>query len=162
MNGKKHSLHPFRGKQEEFSSQLLMMTDKRIVNDWKDEDEVKVISQVNDFEIKMTNKVCLDWLKERSYQQEMSNASMVLMEEAECEVIKGGERYMTNEITKDGDVTKIGKGEKSQEIHARNSWMTDIFMLMYFLFAYVTRNLIYLYEDKGEPVEKLFAGQRKK
>ena len=40
--------------------------------------------------------------------------------------------------------------------------MTDIFMLMYFLFAYVTRNLIYLYEDKGEPVEKLFAGQIKK
>ena len=43
-NGKKHSLHPFRGKQEEVSSQLLMMTDKRIVNDWKDEDEVKIIS----------------------------------------------------------------------------------------------------------------------
>ena len=66
MNGKKHSLHPFRGKQEEFSSQLLMMTDKRIVNDWKAEDEVKVISLVNDFEIKMTNKVCTDWLKERT------------------------------------------------------------------------------------------------
>ena len=49
MNGKKHCLHPFIGKQEEVSSQLLMMTDKRIVNDWKDEDEVNVISQVNDF-----------------------------------------------------------------------------------------------------------------
>ena len=44
MNGKNHILHPFRGKQEEVSSQLLMMTDKRIVNDWKAEDEIKVIS----------------------------------------------------------------------------------------------------------------------
>ena len=57
MNGKKHSLHPIKVKKVEVSSQLLMMTDKRIVNDWKAEDEVKLISQVNDFEIKMTNKV---------------------------------------------------------------------------------------------------------
>ena len=64
MNGKRHSLHPFRGKQEEVSSQLLMMTDKRIVNDWKAKDEVKVISQLNDFEIEMTNKGCTNWLKE--------------------------------------------------------------------------------------------------
>ena len=68
MNGKKHILYPFRVKQEEVSSQLFMMTNKRIVNDWKAEDEVKVISQVNDFEIKMTNKVCTDWLKERTDQ----------------------------------------------------------------------------------------------
>ena len=80
-NGKKHSLHPFRGKQEEVNSQLMMMTNKRIVNDWKDKDAIKVISQVNDFEIIMTNKVCTDWLKERTNQQEMSNASMELMEE---------------------------------------------------------------------------------
>ena len=89
---------------------MMMMTNKRIVNDWKSKDEVKVISQVNDFEIKMTNTVCTDWMKERTYQQEMSNESMVLMEEAQCEVIKGGERYMTNEITKDGDVTETRKG----------------------------------------------------
>ena len=82
MNGKKHSLHPFKGKQEEVSSQLLMMTDNNIVNDWKVEDEVKVISQVNDFEIEMTNKACTDWLKERTYQQEISSESMALMEEA--------------------------------------------------------------------------------
>ena len=37
----------------------------------------------------MTNKVCTDWLKERTNQQEMSNASMLLMEEAQCEVKKG-------------------------------------------------------------------------
>ena len=110
MNGKKHSLHPFRGKQEEFSSKFLRMTNKRIVNDWKAKDEVKLISQVNDFEIKMTNKVCTDWMKERIDQHEMSNASMLLMEEAQCEVKKGGERYMTNESIKDGDVTKIDKG----------------------------------------------------
>ena len=82
MKGNKHTLHPFRGKKEEVSSQLLMMTDKRIVNYWKDEDEVKVISQVNDFEIEMTNKVCIDWLKERTYQQEISSEIMALMEEA--------------------------------------------------------------------------------
>ena len=76
------------------------------MNDWKAEDEVKVISQVNDFEIKMTNKVCTDWMKERTYQHEMSNASMVLMEEAQCEVIKGGDMDMANEITKYGDVTE--------------------------------------------------------
>ena len=68
MNGKKHSLHPFRVKQEEVDSQLLMMIEKGFLNDWKAEDEVKVISKVNDFEIKMTNKVCTDWMKERTYQ----------------------------------------------------------------------------------------------
>ena len=60
----------------------------------------------------MTNKVFTDWLKERIDQQDIPNASIALMEEVQCEVIKGGERYMTNEITKDGDATKRGKGEK--------------------------------------------------
>ena len=113
MNGKRHSLYPFIGKQVEVSNQLLMLTDKRIVNDWKVENEVKVIAQVNYFEIEMTNKVCTDWLKERKDQHEMSNASIKLMQEAQCEVIKDGQRYMTNEITKDGDVTETRKGEKS-------------------------------------------------
>ena len=94
MNGKKHSLHPIRGKQEEVSSQLLMMTDKRIANDWKAKDEVKVISQVNDFEIEMTNKVCTDWLKEITCQHEMSSASMELMEEAQYEVRKDDGNFM--------------------------------------------------------------------
>ena len=31
------------------------------------------------------------------------------MQESQCEFIQGGESYMTNEITKDGDVTKTGK-----------------------------------------------------
>ena len=53
-------------------------------------------------------------MKERIDQHEMSNAILALMEEAQCEFIKGGERYMTNEITKDGDMTEIGKGEESQ------------------------------------------------
>ena len=82
MNGNKRSLHPFIVKQEEFNSQLLMMTDKRIVNDWKAKDEVKVILQVNDFEIEMTKIVCTDGMKERTDQQEMSNANIALMEEA--------------------------------------------------------------------------------
>ena len=29
-------------------------------------DDVKVIPQVNDFEIEMTNKGCTDWLKEKN------------------------------------------------------------------------------------------------
>ena len=91
----------------------------------------------------------------------MSNASITLMEEAQCEVINGGERYMTNEITKDGDVTKTCRGEERQEIHAHNSWMKDIFMLIDFVFSYVTGNLINLCADEGEPVDNLFAGQRK-
>ena len=33
MNGKRHSIYPFIGKQVEVSNQLLMLTDKRIVND---------------------------------------------------------------------------------------------------------------------------------
>ena len=126
-----------------------MMIDKRIVNVWKAKDEVKVILQVNGFEIKMTNKVCTDWLEERTYQHEMSNASMALMEEAQFEVIKGGERYMANEITKDSDVIETRRMEEGQRIHASNSWMKYVFMLIYFLFAYVTRNLINLYADEG-------------
>ena len=82
MNGKRHRLHPFRRKQEESSNQLPMMTDKRIVNDWKVEYEVKIISQVylsNNFEAEMTNEVCNDWLKEGMDKHGMSNASMELM-----------------------------------------------------------------------------------
>ena len=48
MNWKKHSLHPFKDEQEEVSNQLLMMTDKRIENDGKDEEKVTIISQEND------------------------------------------------------------------------------------------------------------------
>ena len=98
----------------------------------------------------MINKVCTDWMKERTYQHEMSNASMALMEEAQCEV------------TKDGDVTKTGKGEKSQEIHANNSWMTGIITLTSFLFAFLTGRLICLYADEDEPSDKLSASQMEK
>ena len=84
-----------------------------------------------------------------------------LMEEAQYEFIKGGERYMTNEITKDGDVEETGKGEKRKEIHAHNSWMKYVFMLIYFLFSYVIGNLINLCADEGEPIDNLFVGQRK-
>jgi len=67
---------------------------------------------------------------------------------------------MINGITKDGDVTETGKGEKGQRIHAQNSWMVDIFMLMYFLFAYVTWNLNCLYANEGKPIDKLSARQK--
>ena len=39
--------------------------------------------------------------------------------------------------------------------------MKYVFMLIYFLFSYVTGNLINLCVDEGEPVDNLFAGQRK-
>ena len=55
MNGKKHSLHPLKGKQEEANKQLLIMTDKKIVNDWK--------AEANDNEVKLTDMVCSGWLK---------------------------------------------------------------------------------------------------
>ena len=42
----------------------------------------------------MTNKVCIDWLKERKNQQEMLNASMELMEEAQYEVRKDDGNFM--------------------------------------------------------------------
>ena len=74
MNGKKHSLHPLKGKQEEANNQLLIMTDKKIVNDWKAEE--------NDNEVELSNMVCSGWLKGKIDQQEMSNASMALIEEA--------------------------------------------------------------------------------
>ena len=35
----------------------------------------------------MTNMVCSDWLKDRTDQQEISNASMALMEEVQYRVI---------------------------------------------------------------------------
>ena len=65
MSGKKHSLHIFRGTQEEVSKQLPMMANKKFVEYSKVEVEVKVISQEilsNDFEVEMTNQVCNDWL----------------------------------------------------------------------------------------------------
>ena len=40
--------------------------------------------------------------------------------------------------------------------------MKDVFMLIYFLFAYAIGNLINLYVNEGEHVEKLFAGHIKK
>ena len=83
-----------------------MTNGKRIVNDWKFEAEVRVISQVKDYEIEMTNIVCNDQLKDTTYQQEMSNASMTLMEEAQYEVRKDDGRYMVNEITEGSEVTE--------------------------------------------------------
>ena len=60
MNGKKHSIHPFKGKQEEANNQLLMMTYKKMVTDWKEE--------ANDNEVELTNMVCSGWLKDKTYQ----------------------------------------------------------------------------------------------
>ena len=39
--------------------------------------------------------------------------------------------------------------------------MKDVFVLIYFLFAYVIGNLINLCADEREPFENLFVGQRK-
>ena len=66
---------------------------------------------------------------------------------------------MTNEITKDGDVTKIGKGEKTQETQANNSCMANIFMLINFMFSFVTWKLICLYAYEDKNTDKLCTGQ---
>ena len=116
MNGKKHSLHPFKGKQEEVNNQLLMMTDKKMVTDWKVE--------ANDHEVELTNMVCSDWLKDKTDQQEMSNVSMALMEEAQYEVINNNGKCMVTEITKDSDVTVTSRREEGQGIQVENSWIS--------------------------------------
>ena len=90
-----------------------MMTDKRMVSDWKAEAKVAV----NYFEVKLTNMVCSGWLKDKTEQQEMSNASMALMEEAQCEVRKDDGHFMVIEITKDSDVKEASKREEDQRIH---------------------------------------------
>ena len=138
MNGKRHSLHPFKGKQEEVNNQLLMMTDKRIVNDWEAESKVVVHLQGNDYENELTNMVCSGWLKEKTNQQEMSNASMALMEEAQYRVINDDGKCMVAEIIEDGDVRVTSKREEGKQIQVYNSWMRDIFILIYFLFDHVT------------------------
>ena len=104
MNGKKHIFHPFKGKQEEVNNQLLMMKDKKMVPDWK--------AKANDNEVELTNMVCSGQLKDKTHQQEMSNASMALMEEAWYEVIKNNEKCMVIEITKDSDVTVTSRKDE--------------------------------------------------
>ena len=106
----------------------------------------------------MTNIVCNDWLKDRTNQQEMSNASMALMEEAQYEVINDDGKCMVTEITKDGDVTVTSKREEGQIIQVENSWISGIIMLIIFMFVVVTGRLNYLCADEGEHVDNLFAG----
>ena len=69
---------------------------------------------------------------------------------------------MVKEFTKNSDVKEVSKREEDQRIHTQNSWMENIIMLMSFMFAVVTGKLNYLCVDEGEPVDNLFASQRKK
>ena len=62
----------------------------------------------------MTNMVCSDWLKDRTDQQEISNASMALMEEAQYGVINDDGNFMVKEITKDSDVKEGSQREEYQ------------------------------------------------
>ena len=91
----------------------------------------------------------------------MSNASMALMEEAQYEVIKNNGKYMVTEITKDSDVTVTSKMEEGQRIQVANSWISDIIMLISFMFVVVTWRLNYIYAHEGELVDNLFTGQMK-
>ena len=58
----------------------------------------------NDNEFELTNMVCSGWLKEKIERQEMSNASMALMEESHYEVINNNGKCMVTKIIKDSDV----------------------------------------------------------
>ena len=69
---------------------------------------------------------------------------------------------MVKEITKDSDVIEVSRREEGQRVLTRNSWMKYVFMLIYFMFSYVTENMIHLYANEGEPVKKLVLVQRKK
>ena len=151
MNGKKHSLHPLKDKQEEANNQLLIMTDKKIMNDWK--------AEANDNEVELTNMVCSGWLKGKTYQQEMSNASMALIEEAQCEVNKNNGKCMVTEITKDGDVTITRKGEEGKIIQEENSWTSSIIMVINFMFTIVTGRLNCLYAGRGEQLTTCLQGK---
>ena len=91
----------------------------------------------------------------------MLNASMELMEEAQYEFKMDDGKFMVKEITKDIVVIEASRREEGQIVLTLNSRMKDVFMLIYFLFAYVTGNLINLCVDEGEPFDNLFAGQRK-
>ena len=68
----------------------------------------------------------------------MSNASMALMQEAHYEVTKDDGNFMVKEITKDSDVIEASRRDEGQIVLTQNSWMKDIFMLIYFMFSYVT------------------------
>ena len=109
----------------------------------------------------MTNMVCIGWMKDKTYQQEMSNVSMALMEEAQYEFINNNGKCMVTEITKDSDVTVTSRREEGQRIQVENSWISGIIMLISFMFVVVTRRLNYIYADEGELVDNLFIGQRK-
>ena len=109
----------------------------------------------------MTNKVCIDWLKERTDQPEISSASIALMEESQYEVGNDDGKFMVKEITKDSDLIEASRREEGQRVLTHNYRMKDAFMLIYFMFAYVTGNLINPRTDEGEPVDNLFTGQRK-
>ena len=89
------------------------MTDKKIMNDWK--------AEANDDEVELTNMVCSGWLKGKTDQQEISNASMALIEESHYEVNKNNEKCMVTEITKGGDVIVTRKGEEGKRIQEENS-----------------------------------------
>ena len=106
----------------------------------------------------MTNMVCNDWLKDRTNQQEMSNASMALKDEAQYAVINDDGKCMVTEITKDGDVTVTRKREEGQRIKLDNSWISGIIMIISFMFVVVAGRLNYLCVDEGEPVDNLFGG----
>ena len=68
---------------------------------------------------------------------------------------------MVTQITKDGDVIVTSKGEGGKRIQEENSWTSSIIMLINFLFTVVTGRLNCLYAGRGEPIDNLFAGQRK-
>ena len=57
-------------------------------------------------------------------------------------------------MTKGGDVTKERKEKCDQ-----NSWFSIIFMTLYFMFVFVTRNLICSNAEQGGSSDKLFASQ---
>ena len=52
------------------------------------------------------------------------------------------------------------KMEEDQRIHTQNSWMADIFMLMYFLVAYVKGNLNCLCVDEEKYIDRLTVGKK--
>ena len=104
MNGKKHNLHLFKGNQEETNNQMPMMTDKKMVTDWKVEE--------NDNEVELSNMVCSGWMKDKTNQQDISYGSMALMDEPHYEVMNNNRKCMVTKMIKDSDVKVISRREE--------------------------------------------------
>ena len=81
-------------------------------------------------------------------------------------VMKECEEDKLEQIAKGGDVTedfetKASKEDYGQRIYSKNSWLSMILMILCFMFAFVTRNMISTIVEGSGYSNELLASQRK-